>query len=52
MLSFLSYSNSVICARHKEFKVEGIQFHPESVLSNGYGVKLVDNVLLQFGRGI
>jgi anthranilate/para-aminobenzoate synthase component II len=30
--------------RHRKFKVEGVQFHPESVLT-GPGFKLLDNFL-------
>jgi anthranilate/para-aminobenzoate synthase component II len=30
--------------RHKEFKLEGVQFHPESILTKA-GKKLLDNFL-------
>jgi len=37
----------VMAARHKEFKIEGIQFHPESILSmhDDSGNKLIKNVM-------
>ncbi len=30
--------------RHREFAVEGVQFHPESILTQ-HGLKLVENWL-------
>ncbi|MDI1289247.1 MAG: gamma-glutamyl-gamma-aminobutyrate hydrolase family protein, partial [bacterium] len=42
-------STGVIMAiRHREFQVEGVQFHPESVLTEG-GHALLANWLLQCG---
>src|SRR2546425_457379 len=37
---------SIKLIRHKKFSVEGVQFHPESVLT-GEGKKLVENFLKQ-----
>jgi len=39
----------VMAVRHKEYLIEGVQFHPESVLSNSDGLKLIKNVLKYLG---
>ena len=36
----------VMGVRHKEYAVEGVQFHPESILT-GEGKKILDNFLKQ-----
>lgn len=37
----------IMAARHKDFSIEGVQFHPESILSmnNNAGKKIIENVL-------
>ena len=34
--------------RHREFPIEGVQFHPESILTNG-GHQLLANFLAEAG---
>ncbi|CAG8765734.1 25503_t:CDS:2 [Dentiscutata erythropus] len=46
-----SETNVIMGVRHREFTIEGIQFHPESVLSGDHGKKLLGNFLkIQGGK--
>jgi len=44
--------NVIMSARHKTLPIEGVQFHPESILSmhNEGGKKLIQNVINQCGK--
>ena len=53
MSLMLAACYSTLCAwvmgvRHREFSVEGVQFHPESILTEG-GHALLRNFLAQQG---
>lgn len=41
--------NIVMGVRHRKYPIEGVQFHPESVLSNNDGKRLIQNVLKHLG---
>ena len=36
---------TIMGVRHKEFPVEGLQFHPESIKMKLYGIKILKNFL-------
>ncbi|CAG8665888.1 11401_t:CDS:1, partial [Scutellospora calospora] len=40
-----SETNVLMGVRHREFTIEGIQFHPESILSEEHGKKILENFL-------
>ncbi|MEK5440202.1 MULTISPECIES: aminodeoxychorismate/anthranilate synthase component II [unclassified Fredinandcohnia] len=37
----------IMAIRHKEYPIEGVQFHPESIMTNA-GKQLIENVVKQF----
>lgn len=37
----------IMAIRHKEYPIEGVQFHPESIMTNA-GKQLIENVINQF----
>ena len=41
-ISAKSDDGEIMAIRHKEFKVEGVQFHPESILTEN-GINMVRN---------
>ena len=43
-VSAFTEDNVIMGLRHRELKVEGVQFHPESILTEG-GMKLLENFL-------
>lgn len=40
----MDHQGSVMALKHKEFKVRGVQFHPESIMTT-YGKKIIENWL-------
>ena len=48
-ISAWSEDDEIMGVRHRELGVEGVQFHPESILT-GEGKKLLDNFLEISGR--
>lgn len=43
-ITALDHKNEVMALRHKEFDVRGVQFHPESILTE-YGKQMMENWL-------
>ncbi|MCY7346901.1 MAG: gamma-glutamyl-gamma-aminobutyrate hydrolase family protein, partial [Pyrinomonadaceae bacterium] len=43
-ISAVSPDNLIMAMRHKTYKIEGVQFHPESILTSA-GKKLLQNFL-------
>ena len=43
-ITALDQNNSIMAIRHKEFDVRGVQFHPESILTE-YGKRIIQNWL-------
>jgi len=35
----------IMGVRHKQYEVEGVQFHPESIRMKPYGIKILKNFL-------
>ena len=44
MLPQLKNSGKMMCQRHKEYEIYGVQFHPESVMTPD-GLQLIRNFL-------
>lgn len=44
-------SNEIMGIRHKEFAIEGVQFHPESIMTES-GKKLLQNFLVHYRVGV
>jgi anthranilate synthase component 2 len=36
---------TIMWVRHKEYPVEGVQFHPESIRMKPYGMQIIKNFL-------
>ncbi len=36
---------TIMAVRHKKYKLEGVQFHPESILTIPHGMKIIQNFL-------
>ena len=43
-VSATSTDGLIMGLRHREFPIEGVQFHPESIMTN-HGKKLLENFL-------
>lgn len=43
--SAVAEDGTVMAVRHKTLKIEGVQFHPESILTIPHGMKLIQNFL-------
>ena len=48
-ITAVAEDGEVMGLRHKKFDIEGVQFHPESVLSYG-GKRLIENFLRRSGE--
>lgn len=46
-ISAKTAEGEIMAIRHKEYPIEGVQFHPESIMTNA-GKQLIENVIKQF----
>jgi len=44
-ISATADDGTIMAVRHKEYPVEGVQFHPESIKMKPYGIKILKNFL-------
>ena len=45
IITSATQSGVIMGVRHRKFCVEGVQFHPESILSGQHGIKMLENFL-------
>lgn len=48
-ISALTKDDEIMAIRHKELPIEGVQFHPESIITS-YGIDMLRNFIETYGR--
>ncbi|SOC25619.1 anthranilate synthase component 2/para-aminobenzoate synthetase component 2 [Ureibacillus xyleni] len=50
-ISAKTVDGEIMAIRHKEYRVEGVQFHPEAILTER-GLEMIENFFIKSARGI